>query len=218
MSGFLFSIFIIQSRLLLRSVRCSCFLPSLLRSSIRSLYRLHHRIILFNMVSGRRRLSWQIHYWLALTRTFSLQLTNLTGRKMETIGLELEERQAVSLWWDLCVIVHLFICAVWLIQFHSQGKIIKMLLPYRAFSSAASNAFCSWKDPKSMGWLGRKPQSLPWCFTLYIKSEKLSQTSSPTAFAFFIFYPHFMRSVFAGWPIQDSKAVPVYWLAGARRA
>ena len=54
------------------SVLRFCFLPPSLRSSIRPLHRSRRRIILFNMVSGRRRLSWQIHYWLALTRTYSL--------------------------------------------------------------------------------------------------------------------------------------------------
>lgn len=42
-------------------------LPPSHHSSIRSFYWSRCRIILFNMVSGRRHLSWQIHYWLALT-------------------------------------------------------------------------------------------------------------------------------------------------------
>ena len=84
------------------SVLRSCFLPPSLHSSIRPLHRSHRRIILFNMVSGRRHLSWQIHYWLALTRTYSLlparthihthTHTNSAEEKIETIGLEVEER------------------------------------------------------------------------------------------------------------------------------
>ena len=60
--------------------------PRCLRSSIRSLYRSHRGIILFNMVSGRRSLSWQIHYWLALSRTYSCHTQKMTGEKIETIG------------------------------------------------------------------------------------------------------------------------------------
>lgn len=71
-SGFLFPIFTLQSCLLFHKsfLLLTSLLPSSPCSSIRLLYWSHLRIILFNLVSRRRRLSWQIHYWLAITRTY----------------------------------------------------------------------------------------------------------------------------------------------------
>lgn len=80
-SGFLFPIFILQSRLLFHKsfLLLTSLLPPSPCSSITLLYWSHLRIMLFNLVSRRRRLSWQMHYWLAITRTF-LWHTHTTAR------------------------------------------------------------------------------------------------------------------------------------------
>lgn len=169
----------------LPSVLCFCFLPPSLGSSIRSPYRSHGRIIVFNMVSERRRLSWQIHYWLALTRTYSSQRTHTTKKlsKGENRGggVKEERTRCPCLVKCLCV-VHLFICFT--VAERNIDKYCFILKGQLVRCHGLIDLLCCLicimflKDIKSLGW-------------------------SPLLFHYMIhlFYPHFISSLFAGWPV-----------------
>ena len=182
------------------------------------------------MVSGRRHLSWQIHYWLALTRTYSLlpahthihthTHTNSAEEKIETIGLEVEERSwrgedMLCLCCEKCVF----------------KETVSGMLPHcrSCFQCCLICMFVLGKIQKVWAWwVGFKPQSLAVIMPHSALKSPLKNINKDSLWSVFfsfplslhkiIFYPNFLFFLFAGWPVQDSKAIPVYWLARARRA